>query len=257
MNNIDLDLIKEQNEYSLHKNKDSGKYFISKINNNPHKQVIERENFKIYTHVINDEEKENKIYEVLEILNITYEPFVFALFNFISDIDEPIEKSIKQIESFLANNIEVSLAMARGLFAELYSLSKDKELKIKHENAIYDFTKKDNDVEIKSYSASLPKIIISKQQALNSKNAILMCLEVIETNEGKSVKELIASENINHKRYDWIKTNKSTSLDIRFKTNDSWEVNMNSIFDELKLPDIIDNAKFELNAKRIKSTFKS
>ena len=244
--------IKKEKSYELHISDSSDTYLIIKETNDFKQSTIERKNFRIHTGGHNKEVFNEKRFEVLELTNKVFNPFIKNLFSFIVEQDKTLSSSIKEIESFFESDELLNLELARGVFAEMSVLILDKSIKSNHANAIYDFVRGGTDLEIKSCSTASPNIKISKQQATNSKNAVLMCVVVVESSEGESIIELLKKYDVLEGRYSRIANSKSKFINTKFKVEETWEANMRDIFGELKLPELVDDATFTLNARRLK-----
>ena len=246
------EIIREEKPYALHLSQSNNTYLISMETNDEEYRTIQKKNFNVHLSGENKELFENKKFEVLELTNKIFNPFVENLFTFIVKQNKSLSSSVKEIESFFESDEILTLEFARGLFAEMFVLANNKNVRPNHSNAIYDFTRDSIDLEIKSCSATSPNIKISKQQATNSEKAILMCVVVIETSEGISLQELLKSNQSLEGRYSWIANSKSRFAKTKFKVSETWEKEMYEIFKELSLPELVDDVTFVLNAKRLK-----
>ena len=157
-NKLKLSLDWADNKETLHGlNSVNGNWIIVNKANNEVTELIEKENFIVYSSVTSDEDN----YEILEFTNKQFgEDFVIALTNFISKKGS-IVSSIDEIESFMKNNNVIDMQQARGIFAELSVLEENSNVKPKeHSNAIYDFDMDGEDLEIKSFSPAKKSFIL-------------------------------------------------------------------------------------------------
>lgn len=244
---LELEFLKEKNGFLLYKNLLNDHHFMMMKSDSTSNDIVSRKNFKLYLRAKANIE-DNEFYQALEMLNFNHSSaFVNALFNFVCAQKEDLAKSIQKIENFFSTSFELTLQSARGVFAELFALLNVKNLSVKHENAIYDFSKDNIDFEVKSFSKVNPVITISLQQATNSKNAIFGCYEIFESEMGQSIIDLYNALSIKYERYDWITKSASEILGVKFAIGKTKEINIPALFKNISLPKEIKDASFKIN----------
>ena len=253
---IEFDTLSISRGYLLISDENNQKVYIL----NPSKDTIHK-SLKIQTKYKQIEFHSDFIYK-----DITYESLSFSnsdlliiekIFEYISDNNIFLFDAVNNIEKIFAKILEIiPLTYKRGIFAELYSIINLQVIPKERNNSIYDATDINGcDVEIKSFSTITPTICLSFQQITNNKNAKLYAIEVIETSNGSSLKEMYLKlpEFLKY-RYDWL-DNDSYDNDLeRFSIGNIFGIiqkNINDLLPNLTLPKHVKDATYVISVEKL------
>ncbi len=188
------------------------------------------------------------MYEALELFSPYDRNVAMSILYSLREVNKPINSSInKIIDTLRTFKDNLSIKLVRGAFGELFALSNlDIRPKIS-ETSIYDFADKDNnDLEIKTFSKIERSINLSYQQLTNNSSALIYSIEVFETSNGKSVKELLESLPYEiQERYGWIKTTNSKLVDEKFSTGELIIKRASDFSEGLSMPKLASDATFK------------
>jgi hypothetical protein len=244
---INLELIDKNDNYLLLKNiSESNELFIfRKKNDDIDISILEQEFVKYHSKV----SYENEFYESIAFNNGTNEELVASIFDFVSSKNWKLKDLIDEINQMIESAFfkKIKLIHQRSIFAELQMiLRNDLDINIE-KNSIYDLKNSENDFEVKSFSKVKRSIFVNYQQLTNNPNAIILAVEVFETNDGENILDLFHELPLNKKfRYLWIKYCDINSL-IKFKIGETKKLVMSDLAKGLSMPDKCYNATFEYN----------
>ncbi|WP_027063282.1 hypothetical protein [Mesoplasma seiffertii] len=249
MNKIyDLKEIKKVDNYLLVENEisDQEKYYIMRINDNINEfDLLASESMNYYGDVDFLDAKYEAVsfnsdieLELLEKIFLVTASKKWKLNEALSEISKLI-KSKKRI---------ITLQNLRSVYAEI-KIILEKGLKSQDfENSIFDlFDAKENKfVEVKSFSKVKREVYLSYQQLTNSKDVDFIFVEVIESNEGKSVFELYNLLGSSDKqKYEFLENLYPEVYSTKFKIGEIINYDVNDLSNGLSMPLNAIDAKFK------------
>ncbi len=246
-----IDWLNEIGKYRFGKTEEQGVYLIAREIEQEVNSDINSPDYIVYWNYF---EMGGLKYECLEIRNMITESFADSFFNTIAELDMDLISSIKKIESIIKKTYDrVNLMTIRGTFAELVAIRDFNVIIDEDPLSIYDFkTNAGIDLEIKSYSKVKRDFITSYQQLTNSTNALYYLIEVNETEEGISLKELAQELNLNvYDRYGWIFTTNSKLVNKKFISNEYKRVSAEELRVGLSKPEKAKDAHFVYNVDNL------
>ncbi len=247
MINTKFDLINENNDFIFAKDITKNTYLILyPLKDNADKKRVKYDQVEYFPLIeINGKHYESIFFE--EQINLF---LAEKLFEIISNSGHDLRKNLLQIGEIF-NNLYQNLdkRFIRGMFAELKAIKEFSLVPFSAENSVYDFRdSNENDIEVKSFSPVSRDIIISYQQIANNLNARIIFLEVIESSEGESIRDLFKNlDSIFIDRYKSINFLDERTLQYKFKIGQTIETTSNILSQGLNMPHKSKNANFVFN----------
>jgi hypothetical protein len=248
MNNsieINLELINKKDNYLLLKNMNAASelFIFRKKNEDVDISSLEEEFIRYHSKV----NYENEFYESIAFNDGTNVELIALIFDFVSSKNWKLKDLINEINQMVESAFfkKIKLIHQRGIFAELQMiLLKNLDVNIE-KNSIYDLKDSVNDFEVKSFSKVKKNIIVNYQQLTNNPNAIILAVEVFETNNGENILDLFHKLPLDKTfRYLWIKYCDIDSL-AKFQSGEIKEIIVSDLAKGLRLPEKCRNATFE------------